>query len=267
MGALLSIDYITHYFRGASQPTLKDIALTMEQGEQVAIIGRSGCGKSTLLHMLAGLMQPSEGCVRIHGKQVTRPSAKWNMMFQRPSLYPWMTVRQNAALGLVFAREKHGVTERVDELLEMVGLYDKRDTNVQRLSGGQQQRVALARSLATKPELLLLDEPFSALDAFSRTNLQDEVSAIARHKNITLVIVTHDIDEAIAMSDRVLVMSQGPGRIEGQLHIELPFPRNRNLPEYGRLRERLMQQFSDSSHDQDKTNVETLYTRKRSAIA
>jgi len=263
---LLSIDYITHTFKGQKQPTLKEIAITIEAGEQVALIGRSGCGKSTLLHMLAGLMQPSEGCVRIHGKQVTKPSAKWNMMFQRPSLYPWMTVKQNAALGLVFAGEKTGIDERVGELLEMVGLGDTADVNVQQLSGGQQQRVALARSLATDPELLLLDEPFSALDAFTRMSLQDEVSAIARKKNITLVIVTHDIDEAIAMSDRVLIMSQAPGQLVGELKVVLPSPRNREQREYSSMREQLMQQFSDSSNAKQ-SNVAPLHRQQRIAVA
>ncbi|MEJ2360693.1 MAG: ATP-binding cassette domain-containing protein, partial [Gammaproteobacteria bacterium] len=128
---MLSIDYITHSFKGQKQPTLKDIAVTIEAGEQVSLIGRSGCGKSTLLHMLAGLSMPTEGCVRIHGKQVIKPSAKWNMMFQRPSLYPWMTVKQNAALGLVFAGEKYRIDRRINELLELVGLADKADVNVQ----------------------------------------------------------------------------------------------------------------------------------------
>lgn len=261
---MLSIDYITHTFKGQKQPVLKDIAVTIDAGEQVALIGRSGCGKSTLLHMLAGLSMPSEGCVRIHGKQVIKPSAKWNMMFQRPSLYPWMTVKQNAALGLLFAGEKYRIDGRISELLELVGLADKADVNVQQLSGGQQQRVALARSLATDPELLLLDEPFSALDAFTRMSLQDEVSAIARNQNITLVIVTHDIDEAVAMSDRVLIMSPGPGQIVGEQKITLPAPRSREHRDYSAQREQLMQQFSNTSNIQ-KSNVAPLH--KQQAVA
>gem|GEM_PF-122392 len=242
MSANVSVDYITHTFKGQSAPTLKDIALNIHPGEQVALIGRSGCGKSTLLHMLAGLMVPTEGCVHIRGHTVTRPSAKWNMMFQRPSLYPWMTVRRNAELGLLFAG--HRDTARIDALLELVGLADKVDANVQSLSGGQQQRVALARSLATSPELLLLDEPFSALDAFTRATLQDEVSRIARQEGLTLVIVTHDIDEAVAMADRVLIMAANPGRIAGEMTIELPAPRERASTEYSRAREALMTTFN-----------------------
>lgn len=241
MSANISIDFITHTFKGQLEPTLKDIELKIKPGEKIALIGRSGCGKSTLLHMLAGLLMPSEGCVRIHGHQVSRPSAKWNMMFQKPSLYPWMSVRQNAELGLVFAGKKD--KSKIDRLLDMVGLTEKAEQNVQSLSGGQQQRVALARSLATSPELLLLDEPFSALDAFTRASLQDEVAEIASHEDLTMVIVTHDIDEAVAMADRVLIMSANPGRIVGEMEVDLPFPRNRASTEFSRQREALMNQF------------------------
>jgi NitT/TauT family transport system ATP-binding protein len=241
MSANVSIDFITHTFKGQGAPTLKDIELVISPGEKVALIGRSGCGKSTLLHMLAGLLMPTEGCVHIRGHQVTRPSAKWNMMFQRPSLYPWMTVRESAELGLVFARKKDPA--RIDELLSLVGLSDKADTNVQSLSGGQQQRVALARSLATSPDLLLLDEPFSALDAFTRASLQDEVSQIAHEQRLTLVMVTHDIEEAVAMADRVLIMSANPGRLVGEMRVDMPYPRSRATPEFSRHRENLMKQF------------------------
>jgi ABC-type nitrate/sulfonate/bicarbonate transport system ATPase subunit len=243
MSANISIDFITHTFKGQSAPTLKDIELRIQPGEKIALIGRSGCGKSTLLHMLAGLLIPSEGCVRIRGHQVSKPSAKWNMMFQKPSLYPWMNVRQNAELGLIFHGKKD--PQKIDRLLGLVGLSDKAEASVQSLSGGQQQRVALARSLATSPELLLLDEPFSALDAFTRASLQDEVAEIASREDLTMVIVTHDIDEAVAMSDRVLIMSANPGRIIGEMTVDLPFPRNRSSVEFNSKREELMNHFED----------------------
>ncbi len=256
MSANISVDYITHTFKGQTAPTLSNIELTIAPGEKVALIGRSGCGKSTLLHMLAGLLLPSEGCVRINSHQVTRPSAKWNMMFQKPSLYPWMNVRQNAALGLTLAGEKD--ESKVDHLLEMVGLEEKMDANVQSLSGGQQQRVALARSLATSPELLLLDEPFSALDAFTRSSLQDEVIHIADQAKLTLVIVTHDIDEAAAMADRILIMSANPGRIVGEHRVSLPFPRDRASTEFSHEREKLMKKFDqlvgNAASEQEQNN-------------
>jgi len=243
MSANLSIDYISHTFKGQPAPTLEDIAITIAPGEKIALIGRSGCGKSTLLHMLAGLLMPSDGCVRINGHQVSRPSAKWNMMFQKPSLYPWMDVQENVALGLTLAGIKD--PEKVAGLLELVNLEEKANANVQSLSGGQQQRVALARSLATTPELLLLDEPFSALDAFTRSSLQDEVSLIVAKQDLTMVIVTHDIEEAAAMADRVLIMSANPGRIVGEVHINLPFPRDRSSEEFSRERETLMKTFDE----------------------
>ncbi|MEJ2644299.1 MAG: ABC transporter ATP-binding protein [Gammaproteobacteria bacterium] len=245
MSARISVDFVSHTFKGQTAPTLKEIDLNIAPGEQVALIGRSGCGKSTLLHILAGLLSPSEGCVRVNGTQVNQPSAKWNMMFQRPSLYPWMTVRQNAELGLVFARTKDRA--KVDHLLRMVGLADKADGRVQDLSGGQQQRVALARSLATSPDVLLLDEPFSALDAFTRMSLQDEVAQIARREGLSLVLVTHDIDEAVAMADRVLIMASGPGRIVEQLDVGLPFPRDRSASALSDRRRDLMRLFEACS--------------------
>ncbi|MBD3670383.1 MAG: ABC transporter ATP-binding protein [Gammaproteobacteria bacterium] len=241
MTANVSIDYINHTYKGQVEPTLVDIAANIEPGEKLALIGRSGCGKSTLLHMLAGLLIPTEGCVRINGHQVIKPSAKWNMMFQKPSLYPWMNVRQNAQLGLDLAGIKDD--GKVDELLELVGLSDKSEASVQSLSGGQQQRVALARSLATTPELLLLDEPFSALDAFTRSALQDEVARITHQQKLTMVMVTHDIEEAVAMADRVLIMSANPGRIVGEMKVELPYPRERASQQFSKTREDLMKQF------------------------
>lgn len=241
MSAKISIDFISHIYKGQTAQTLSAIDETINPGEKLALIGRSGCGKSTLLHMLAGLLIPSEGCVRINGQQVTRPSPKWNMMFQKPSLYPWMSVRENVALGLTLARIKDD--QRVTELLSLVGLDDKAEENVQSLSGGQQQRVALARSLATTPELLLLDEPFSALDAFTRATLQDEVSRITQQQKLTTVIVTHDVEEAVAMADRVLIMSANPGQIAGEVVIDLPYPRERSSKEFSAARESLMKTF------------------------
>ncbi|MCG8670407.1 MAG: ABC transporter ATP-binding protein [Pseudomonadales bacterium] len=246
MGARISLDYITHRFGSASAPTLSNINSEIKSGQQVALIGRSGCGKSTLLHILAGLLQPSEGCVRVNGHQVTKPSARWNMMFQKASLYPWMSTEENAALGLIFAgTKKREAVAQVQELLAMVGLQEKNKAKVQSLSGGQQQRVALARSLATNPEVLLLDEPFSALDAFTRTALQEDVPAICRDRGITLVLVTHDIDEAVAMADRVMIMSQNPGRIVSELSIDLSYPRRHMDAHFQSLRSELMDRFEN----------------------
>lgn len=240
----ISVDYVSHQFSKTADAVLVDINLNVKAGELVSLIGRSGCGKSTLLHIISGLLMPASGCVRIDGKTVTRPSAKWNMMFQKASLFPWMSVRQNVGLGLKFARvSKMQISERTDELLELVGLTDKAQDNIQSLSGGQQQRVALARSLATSPTVLLLDEPFSALDTFTRSALQQDVAAICKKKGITLVLVTHDIDEAVLMSDRVFVMDQNPGRVIDEIPVDLGWPRKHMDQDFQRIRKKLLLAF------------------------
>lgn len=252
MPSKISLDYISHSFTSEAR-ILSDIDVNISARELCAIIGKSGCGKSTLLHIIAGLLQPTEGCCRIDGTQVTRPSAKWNMMFQQASLYPWMTVENNAALGLKFAGMHRAARRaRVRDLLHLVGLGDKAEVNVQQLSGGQQQRVALARSLATEPHILLLDEPFSALDAFTRAALQEEVPQICRDKGITMVLVTHDIDEAIKMSDRVLVMDSSPGRVLASHDIKLPWPRQSNTQGFISAKDSVMSSFSSTTKPQDK---------------
>jgi NitT/TauT family transport system ATP-binding protein len=171
------------------------------------------------------------------------------MMFQAPHLFPWMRVTRNVAVGLRFAGwPQKRIDQRVNEVLELVDLQDYANNNVQDLSGGQQQRVALARSLVMEPELLLLDEPFSALDAFTRAALQQDVRAIAKRLGISLIIVTHDIDEAVIMADRALIMAGSPGTIyEEELEIDLPNPRNREDPAVQKMRKRLMTAFNKAA--------------------
>jgi NitT/TauT family transport system ATP-binding protein len=244
MSGAISVDYVSHQFSKSAEVVLADITLNVKTGELVSLIGRSGCGKSTLLHVISGLLMPARGCVRIDGKTVTKPSAKWNMMFQKASLFPWMSVRQNVGLGLKFAgASKQQVRDRTDELLELVGLTNKAKESIQSLSGGQQQRIALARSLATAPTILLLDEPFSALDTFTRGALQQDVAAICKQKGITMVLVTHDIDEAVLMSDRVFVMDQNPGRIIDEIPVDLSWPRKHMSQDFQRVREDLLSAF------------------------
>ena len=246
MGARVSIDYVSHTFGRQQQATLKDLELIIESGEALALVGESGCGKSTLLHIMAGLLSPTKGCVRIKGQVVNKPSANWNMMFQKPALYPWLNVRQNAMLGLEFSGKTAGAGKKIDDLLALVGLSDKTNSRIQDLSGGQQQRVALARSLAVEPEIILLDEPFSALDAFTRRMLQNEVLSIVKERGITLVLVTHDIDEAIMMGDRIVVMGRNPGCFRDCLTVPIPYPRNPIHPEFAVIREKLMAAFEAS---------------------
>ncbi len=190
----------------------KSLNLEFSPGEAISLLGPSGCGKSSLLHLMAGLNFPSNGSVSINGKTVVGPSSKVNLMLQKATLYPWLTVFQNAAFGLKLQKlNKKSMEETVLPLLELVKLDHLANRNVRQLSGGQQQRVALARSLSTSPSVMLLDEPFSALDTFTRIELQNEIRQICKTNNITLVIVTHDFDEAIRMSDRIFMMTNKIG--------------------------------------------------------
>ncbi len=190
----------------------KSLNLEFSPGEAISLLGPSGCGKSSLLHLMAGLNFPSKGSVSINGKTVSGPSSKVNLMLQKATLYPWLTVFQNASFGLKVQKlSKKSIADRVLPILELVKLDQLANRNVRQLSGGQQQRVALARSLSTNPSVMLLDEPFSALDTFTRIQLQNEIRQICKRKGITLVIVTHDFDEAIRMSDRIFMMTNKVG--------------------------------------------------------
>lgn len=223
-GAHVQVSGVGHRYRRGRGMALRDVDLTIEPGSIVALVGRSGSGKSTLLHIVAGLTAPTEGTVHVDGKRVEGPNPAWVVMFQQPSLLPWMSVAQNVGLGLKFLGRREGRDARVANLLSLVELGDLAGRNVQDLSGGQQQRVALARSLAVEPDLLMLDEPFSALDTFTRTALQRDVRAIVRRLGLTLVLVTHDIGEAVLMADRAVVMADG--RIAADLDLGLPDDRS-----------------------------------------
>ncbi|WP_272492164.1 ABC transporter ATP-binding protein [Octadecabacter algicola] len=231
--AEVRITAVGHTYRVGDGEVLSGIDLNIGAGEVVALIGRSGSGKSTLLHIIAGLLEPSEGVVHIGNERVTGPSAAWVMMFQAPSLFPWMTVAENAGLGLRYSGQKEGVDDRVAEVLDLVDLSAFSDRNVQDLSGGQQQRVALARSLAPNPDVLLLDEPFSALDMFTRQSMQQDVRAITKRLGLTMVLVTHDVSEAALMADRAVFLKSGSGKIVGDTPVGLaPKARDLNNPDF-----------------------------------
>ena len=248
-GVRIKVEGLSHRYTARSPQTFSGVELEAGPGEALAIIGRSGCGKSTFLHIIAGLLHQTEGTVHLDDKPVNGPSPHWVMMFQAPHLFPWMKVAQNVGVGLRFAKwPEDKIRERVNEVLDLVALQDYADNNVQDLSGGQQQRVALARSLVMEPELLLLDEPFSALDAFTRASLQRDVRSIAKRLGINLVIVTHDIDEAVLMADRALIMAGCPGRIYDELEVALGDPRERQDPAVQAVRARLMDAFQDAAN-------------------
>jgi NitT/TauT family transport system ATP-binding protein len=206
---------------------LQDVSLTVEDGEFLTILGPSGCGKSTLLHIVGGFETATSGEVRVHGRPVTKPGRDRGMVFQQATLFPWKVVLDNVAWSYQVAKvNKKDARERARDLLRLVGLARFAGAYPAELSGGMRQRAALARTLALEPELLLMDEPFGALDAQTREVMQEELNRIWQEAGITVVFITHDIYEAIFLGDRVAVMSARPGRIADCVDIEIDRPRS-----------------------------------------
>jgi sulfonate transport system ATP-binding protein len=218
---------------------LSGVSLEVELGEIVAVIGGSGCGKSTLLRAVAGLDPASEGTVTLDGERIGAPHEKVGIIFQEPRLLPWLKVSDNVGFGLG-DRPKAERAERVITALRRVGLADKARVWPRELSGGQAQRVAIARALVPRPEVLLLDEPFSALDAFTRTDLQDHLLDLWADAKPTLIVVTHDVDEAIVLADRIMVMWARPGRILDEIGVDLPRPRDRQSAAFDFVKRRVL---------------------------
>jgi NitT/TauT family transport system ATP-binding protein len=213
--------------RGSFTPALQNIDLEIEQGEFVCIVGPSGCGKSTLLHLIAGLDRPTTGQIEVDGSPVKGPGTDRILLFQELGLFPWLTVRQNVEFGLKMAGvSKIERRDRARVFLRMVHLSHFEEHYIHQLSGGMRQRVALARSLALRPKILLMDEPFAALDAQTRDMLHDELERIWKETAPTIVFVTHNVREAVRLGDRVLLMSFRPGRIKSQFQINLQRPRH-----------------------------------------
>ena len=211
---------------------LDNVSLEIKPGEFISIVGASGCGKSTLLRLITGLDKPTLGKITFNGEEVTGPSSKRGFMFQQPTLFNWMTIWDNVAFGPKMQKKYNEKKEYIQELLDLVGLSEFSQSYPSQLSGGMAQRAALARALAGEPEALFLDEPLGALDAFTRMNIQDELMNIWRKNKSTMVMVTHDVEEAIFLSTRVVVMSPRPGRISEIIPIDLPYPRNRNSEKF-----------------------------------
>jgi ABC-type nitrate/sulfonate/bicarbonate transport system ATPase subunit len=216
---------------------LAPIDLKIAKGEFVCLIGASGCGKSTLLRVIAGFEEPTTGEASVHGKTITGPGRDRGMVFQDYALFPWMTVRENIGFG---PRQRqlpsNQIEKTTDEFVKMVGLQRFADRYPSQLSGGMKQRVAIARVLANDANILLMDEPFGALDALTREQLQHELLQIWSRTGVTTIFVTHSVEEAVLLADRVLVMSAGPGRIDSDFRITLPRPRDVSSPEFNALR-------------------------------
>jgi ABC-type nitrate/sulfonate/bicarbonate transport system ATPase subunit len=213
-----------------------NVSLTLAAGELSSLVGPSGCGKSTLLRLIAGLDSPDSGELMVGAEPITAPNAERGLVFQDPNLFPWLTVRRNIEAGLVARHVLQEKRHEVDEFMRLVGLESFADAYPHHLSGGMAQRVALARALINHPKVLLLDEPLGALDAFTRMRMQDEVLRLWQARRTTMLLVTHDIDEAIYMSDRIVIMTQRPGRIERTIPVNLRRPRDRSSAEFLQLR-------------------------------
>jgi sulfonate transport system ATP-binding protein len=214
----------TFFARDRSQLVLDRIEFSLPAGEFVSVVGPSGCGKTTLLRCIAGLDTDYEGSIHVAGRLVRGPGLDRGVVFQEPRLFPWMAVEENVA----FAGDRNTQRSRVKELLSLVGLSNAEQRWPKQLSGGMAQRVALARALVNLPQLLLLDEPFGALDNFTRARMQAELHQILQREGVTALLVTHDIDEALILSDRVLVMASDPGRIARTIEVKTDRPRDRN---------------------------------------
>lgn len=223
MGAYVRVEHIDMNYNTlqGEVEALKDVSFTVNDGEFVSIVGPSGCGKSTILSIVAGLLKASKGKVFINDKEIIAPGNEIGYMFQKDHLFKWRTVLKNIYLGLEVQNKLN--TENIQfaqELLKKYGLAKFKDYYPEQLSGGMRQRVALIRTLVLKPELLLLDEPFSALDYQTRLNMSDEIAQILKTENKTTIQVTHDIAEAVSMSDRVIILSKAPGKIKNIIHID-----------------------------------------------
>jgi NitT/TauT family transport system ATP-binding protein len=216
---------------------LDNIQLEIPQGEFVCLLGPSGCGKSTLLNAIAGFVVPSQGRILVDGQAVTKPGPDRGMVFQEYALFPWQTVAQNIAFGLeIKGNAPAAIAQRVDQLLDLLKLSEFRERFPKELSGGMRQRVAIARVLAIEAPILLMDEPFAALDALTRRSLQDELLKLWSEFHKTIVFVTHSIDEALYLADRIVVMTYRPGTVKRALNVALDRPRDPSAPDFNALK-------------------------------
>ena len=253
-GARIDVQHVSHHFdlKGAALPVLDNMSFTVAPGEFVALLGPSGCGKSTLLRFVAGLEAPSQGQLLADGVRITHPSPSRVVVFQDPTLYPWRTVRGNVAVGPEARRhkllaKKKGILDdsdrRIDAALQLVGLSAFANAYPHQLSGGMAQRVALARALVNDPSLLVLDEPFGKLDSLTRIRMQGELTHLWQDAQFSVLLVTHDVEEALLLATRVIVLSERPARILSVVENELPYPRHRDDVKLVALRKQVLAQL------------------------
>ncbi|GAJ97667.1 LOW QUALITY PROTEIN: ABC transporter [Geomicrobium sp. JCM 19055] len=250
MSALVQVKEMSKSFH--DNEVLSEISLSIEKGEFVSILGESGCGKSTLLNVIGGFEAPTSGHVLMDQVPIEKPTRRAIMLFQHYGLLPWRTVKKNVEFALEptisSATER---TKRANEYIQLVGLEAVPISFPAELSGGMQQRVAIARALAIQPELILMDEPFAALDTFNRYYLQDELLRIQQQEQTTVALVTHDIDEAVYLSDRIIIMDRNPGRIKKTIAITLPRPRDRSHGDFHYFRKLIFDTFHFGRNELD----------------
>lgn len=237
------VDNVSRTFSGESTITaIQDVSFSMEKGEFLCIVGQSGCGKSTLLRIMAGIDPIHEGTVTINGKVVEKPDKTRGIVFQESRLLDWMNVKNNVGFALqdIPKAEKE---QLIDEYVSLVGLGDFKKSYPRELSGGMAQRVSIARALVNRPEVLFMDEPFGALDYMTKINMQNELLRIREKSKMTVIFVTHDIDEAVYLSDKILVMSKNPGKVKDMIINTVPFPRDRNSEEFLAIRKHVYDCF------------------------
>ena len=241
-GASLHVEAVSHAFDidGTVLPVLEDVSFAVKPGEFVALLGPSGCGKSTLLRLVAGLDPPRSGTLRENGQPITGPFPSRVVVFQDPTLFPWRNVWDNVALGLeaqgVLKRQRH----RVDAAIDLVGLSAFRKAYPHQLSGGMAQRVALARALVNDPSMLILDEPLGKLDSLTRITMQAEIASLWQRSGFTTLLVTHDVEEAVFLANRVIVFSDRPARIKADIAVDRPYPRHRGDARLAELRRNIL---------------------------
>lgn len=226
---------------------LQDINLAISRGEFVSIIGSSGCGKTTLLRLIAGLDVPETGTLLLDGQEITGPDPQRGYVFQQGGLFPWLTVEQNIATGLKARHVYRQNKAQVGHYIDLIGLNGFEKSFPHQISGGMAQRVAIARSLINKPKALLLDEPMGALDSFTRADIQDKLLELRKENDTTMILVTHDVDEAIYLSDRIVIMTPRPGKISEILTIKMPYQRDRGGAEFLSIRRDLLEKLHFAS--------------------
>lgn len=236
---------------------LKNVSLTIHKGEFISIVGASGCGKSTLLRIIMGLESKDEGSIGIGGSEITNMGYGTSMVFQESRLLPWFSVEKNIRFGISGENQyaKKQINERVKQLLELVGLEKFGKAYPYQLSGGMQQRASIARALISNPRVLLMDEPFGALDALTRINMQQEILKIWQREHTTMVLVTHDIDEAIYLGDRVIVMSERPGTVKKSFEVELPRPRDRDSSGFVEIHKKVFDNFFEREEAEETYSI------------